>query len=326
MRVHFVFPSQYADQIDEISQMVPGLDYPYWLGGAFNWPALSYLSLRKYAEGLTLGVDPIPGVMNFAHSTTWRSLNSRSGEFRISVRADYPRLFDVDFEILQNPAMDRNSHQAYLPYWPVPGILPRHPDRKSIRNIAYAGRTANNNLERGIREGALSSVSGVRFRVIEPNRWHDLREIDLLIAIRRFGKDRYLNKPPSKLFMSWISGIPLIAGFDSAFSSVGNPGMDYVRVTNLDECRREIENLADSRTYYDRIVAGGKMALEQNSEDRIAEFWLTALRGQISERYQNWLERSGSEKRPIFYPMLDRLRGVGGQLKSTATSYARHRK
>ena len=286
--VHFVVPPSFASEVEALPSRRLGRDYPYWLGGRFNWVAQSYLVLREFREGLTIGTAPCPRRINFGHVMGWQEVGARQGEFRVSVRADYPRLFDVDFEILQNPFVQCGSRQAYLPYWPVPGLIPRDPGRKGLRVLAYAGRIGPRNLAEELKRSPERLLLDLEFHVVSPDRWHDLSQIDLLVAIRSFNKATHDNKPPSKLFSAWRAGIPLIAGYDSAFSVVGNPGEDYIRVSSLNEFRSALERLHYEPEYYAKIVQNGSRRAVEVEHDAIALDWLTLLDGRIAQEFDRW--------------------------------------
>jgi len=172
LTVHFVVPRESAEKVERLGGCVVGRDYPYWLGGQFNWTAQAWLVLRESREGLTIAVEPKPGVVNVAHTMVWRRLGARYGEFRLSVRADYRRLYDVDFEILQNPSVRLSRYQAYLPYWPVPGLIPRDVSRRRVETLAYAGRIGQRNLAGPLRDGherhpALDGLVGALARHVQ---------------------------------------------------------------------------------------------------------------------------------------------------------------
>ena len=290
MSIHFVVPRAYRDELDVLEQRVVGGDYPYWIGGVFNWAAQSWLRLRQYRHGMTIGTEPAPDRINFAHCMTWRALGARCGEFRVSARADYPQLFDVDFEILQNPAAPcRADRSGYLPYWPVPGLTPRNPSRAGVRSIAYAGRLGPMNLDRSLVE-AHEVFLGLEFQTVRPDRWHDMSKVDLLIGIRDFKRKRHDHKPPSKLFNAWLSNIPLIAGHDSAYSAIGVPGVDYVRVGNSAELCEAVARLRTDTEYYDSIVEAGRIRANEYTPERIAQQWLEVLEGSVTRAFAGWRE------------------------------------
>lgn len=291
MHPHFVIPPQFASEVAALPDRRLGEDYPYWLGGRFNWVAQSWLVLRQFREGLTLGTAPAPGRVNFGHVMFWREHRARVGEFRVSVRADYHRMFDVDFEILQNPVAPLGPNQAYLPYWPVPGVKPRDPARRGLRSVAYAGRIGPLNLAGDLAKGSGLLPDGIEMRIIPPDQWHDLSQVDALLAIRTFDKRPHLMKPPSKLFSAWRANIPMIGGYDSAFSAVGSPGHDYIRVASAKDLTSALQRLRDDPLFYDSIVKKGSERLSSITHEVIAKHWFQTFDTKISESYERWRAR-----------------------------------
>jgi hypothetical protein len=286
------------------------------------WTAQSWLVLRQFREGLTLGTAARPGVINFAHSLIWRGMGARVGEFRVGVRADFPRVFDVDFEILQNPAVECGSCQAYLPLWPVPGQIERRATRCGVHTVAYAGFLGAHNLASAIVDGAwcTGSLRGLQFVVVPPNRWHDLSEIDLLVAIRSLDRRTYPGKPPSKLFNAWRAAIPLVGGYDSAFSAVGRPGKDYLRVGSAAEFGRAVVRLREDDRHYEAIVEEGRVRAAEVSHERLAARWLEVFDRQIVPAYERWLHNGGPARRRALARRIDRARDVVSGVKARLVS------
>jgi hypothetical protein len=316
MSIHFIVPKAFVDRLADLPRMTVGEDYPYWVSGDFNWAAQSWLVLREFREGMTIGTTPVPGKINFAHGMVWRALGSRAGEFRLSARADYPRLFDVDMEVLQNPTQPRPAGRAiYLPYWPVPGMIPRDPGRTEVRTIAYAGRISKKNLSRELQDGSFAALGSLEFRVIEPHRWHDMSGVDILLAVRTLDRQTHDDKPASKLWNAWRAGIPLVAGWDSAFSAAGCAGVDYLRCGSLDEVMIALENLAGDPGFYARISAAGLRRSVDVSQESIAHQWLGALDGPVTDAFETWLARGRRSPRQNVRRTLDRLRNLGTRLR-----------
>jgi hypothetical protein len=320
-RIHFVLPAAFAEEVERLPDRTLGEDYPYWLGGRFNWPAQSWLALRQYREGLTVGVVPKHGQVNFAHSMTWRALGRRQGEFRVAARADYPRLYDVDFEILQNPGAPRGPRQTYAPYWPLPGIKPRASERRTVLQVAYAGRFGQRNLDKSLREelASHSAMVGMTFATPAPHRWHDMSEVDLLIAVRDFARHSHPNKPPSKLFNAWLANVPLIGGWDSAYALVGRPGIDYVRVGSKADFFSAISRLREDRAFYDSIVAAGRGRALSFSREAVAREWLAIFDGPVSTAFESWRSgfTVGAQMRRAIDLGLDVGRGLKQRMRKT---------
>lgn len=307
--MHFISPIS----LDNISSTDLDKDYPYWLGGSINWVVQTFLVLRQYREDVTISTKPVPRKINIAHVQTWRSLPSQRVEYCVSIRADYRRLFDVDFEILQNPTAICSSKQAYLTYWPIPGIRPRAHNRKTVTNIAYAGRLGNRNIDVSLQD-SISKLNGLNFKLVEKNKWHDMHDIDVLVAVRDFSLSTYNEKPPSKLLNAWHAGIPLIAGYDSAFSSIGNPGKDYIRVKTKSELLSALEKLRSDPIFYREIVDAGRMRAKEYTREKIAKTWLELLDNRIIPDFE--LKKNDSDKKYSLKRVAD--------IVSDSISYVKH--
>jgi len=312
--LHFVIPKGFEREVAALPDQVLGKDYPYWLDGAYNWVALSWLVLRQYREGLTISAAPKENAMNFAHVMSWRKLGARSGEFRISARADYPRLHNVDFEIVQNPSLKIGPGQAFLPYWPVPGLIPRDTNRVGLSTLAYAGFLGPLNLASGL-SAASDRLSAYDFHVIEPHLWHDLSKIDALVAIRSFDTRPHNSKPASKLYSAWLAGIPLIGGYDSAFSAIAKPDVDYIRVKNEEELHTALDRLANDRAYYDSFVTNGRSRAAEVSQDAIAKIWIECIDNQISPAFEHWKSRQRVLRSKPMASLTDTLRNAASMTK-----------
>jgi hypothetical protein len=293
--LHFIMPSSSTNLLDEILKTTIEIDYPYWLGGQLNWVAQAYLMLRRYKQNITISTEQSPGKINFAHVMTWRDLPRANGVFRVSIRADYRKLFDIDFEILQNPMAVKKKSQAYIPYWPVPRIQPRSTNRTTVENIAYAGRIGPLNLERSVKDVLLNNIQTnkrINFKIIEHDKWHDMKDIDILLAIRTFDKQKHISKPPSKLINAWHSEIPLIAGYDSAFSAIGIPGSDYIRVSTVESLLENISRLQNDQYFYRSFVEAGRVKRGEYTHEKIANIWIRIINDQIVPSWECWKNSS----------------------------------
>jgi hypothetical protein len=133
---------------------------------------------------------------------------------------------------------------------------------------------------------------GFEFIVVPPDRWHDMSEVDVLVAVRSFDRKLYHGKPPSKLFHAWRAGVPLIAGWDSAYSAIGHPGRDYLRVESWAELQGQLIQLAQDQRAYKRLVRQGCQRAPEVSHEAIAQVWLEALEGPVSTAFERWKDAS----------------------------------
>lgn len=288
LRIHFVTPTIDDPRLQELKLTSPDRDYPYWLGGAINWPTQTYLHLREHREGVSIGTAPESGAVNIAHVDGWRKWGRSGDEFRVSIRADHYSLAGCDFEIHQNRAMLSGNADGYVTYWPVPRMIPRDPNRYEVRSVAYAGRVGPRNISSELLQSSGGDLVEGRLKLcrIESQKWHDMREVDILVAIRSFSRRTYDDKPPSKLLNAWNAGIPLIAGWDSAYSAIGTPGVDYLRVESGGEFTDALRRLADDPEYYKSVVDAGRKAVLKFTTKDIVKEWFDLLDGPVSETFR----------------------------------------
>jgi hypothetical protein len=286
-KIHFVVNRLTPGELAELCAKRLGVDFPYWLGGPVNWPVQTYLQLRGWRDGISIGTAAQPGAINIAHVTAWHELGARIGEYRVSMRADYTRVFDVDFEILQNPEAVRTATQGYVCYWPVPGIIPRDPGRRGLACIAYAGRPGARNLD-GFLNRPHFPLHGrtVDFLHIAKEQWHNMANVDAVVGIRSFSNQTYPDKPPSKLINAWHARVPLIGGYDSAFSKIGTPGEDYLRVQTTAEFEEALALLDDPEVYA-RIVENGAAKARAFTAEALAQNWLELFDTKVIPHFLN---------------------------------------
>ena len=312
MRVHFVLPKGAFKKIENYSSIDIEKNFPYWIGGKINWVLRSYFELRKLMENVTIGEDAQPGIINFSHSQNWFG-RARVGEFRVGVRADYFRVYDIDYEVVQNKNQATNrSKRVYLPYWPVPYVVPRDKSRLRIENIVYSGRLGRRNLGQFEFSPTLQnflSKNHLNFLKKEPSSWHEHSTTDLMIAIRSLDKNYYNEKPASKLFLSYRTGVPLITGYDSAYSQHGVPGRSFLPVGSENELVCMLDDLINT-PLYQNVVDATYMFNSTYSDSWFQKTWLEAFQVEIMSAFLNKKDHS-----PIGR-MLDQGRSYAQILKS----------
>lgn len=321
--VSFLLPGLSELELKAIAESSLELNFPYWLGGEVAWAGKFYLILRQYRPGVTLSRCPSPTVLNIGHVHSWRKYTGTKKEYRVSARADYRKLWNVDFEILQNPHAVTKKNQGYVHHW-LPRVIPRDETRKSVEVIAYAGRLGKENLcENSIRESCRKL--GIDIKLIDKTRWHDMRHVDVLIGIRSFSRKRYLHKPPSKLINAWLAEIPFIGGYDSAYAALGRPGVDYIRVTTESELSHELTKLRDNPEYYEGFVLKGKERATEFTNANVAEQWIQLLDNAISSDFDQYRNNpfSRSIKRAFRAP-IDNVLDTLSQLKKRFSVASRH--
>ena len=142
----------------------------------------------------------------------------------------------------------------------------------------------------------------------------------MLVAIRSFDRDPHVGKPPSKLFSAWIAGIPLVAGYDSAYSAIGLPGVDYIRVSAPDQLLGELSRLVSDPRYYHSFVHAGNAKAPGISHDAIAKLWLSCFDQRVAPAFEAWKARGGPKLGPVAGRVMDVSRNAASKAKSVLVS------
>jgi hypothetical protein len=292
-RFHFVVPFLRNDQAQVLD---PGRDvdtnWQDFIDGSLIWSLQTYrvLSQRNLAVSCSQSFDP--RAINIGHSPEMSTMPAREDVFLISCQADYDRHGWANLHIVQNKGQaSGDSH--WMPLWPQPGLVQRDPSRQGVRCVAYAGRAE---FLAGGADPWRREIEklGCEFRVLGPTNWHDRSQVDVTLAVRSFGREPHVRKPPSKLIDSWHARIPFVGGYESAFSQVGEPGIDYLRVESLDAGVEAIRQLRDDPIMYRRLVDNGLAKATRFTRDAVAQRWTDYLYSMALPRYRQWLERGRS--------------------------------
>jgi Glycosyl transferases group 1 len=259
----------------------------YLTQGVCAWCLQTFLELRDRGLPVALMSEPQTGAVNFLHvRDLWREKPAR-GRFVVSIQADYAAVPWTTVNIVQNQRQADQSRSFWIPHWPQPGLVPRSEERRGVRCVAYAGNETGLAGSEAEWSWALKACN-IEFRFLRCDAWNDYSQIDVLIAVRSFDRSRHTNKPPSKLLNAWHAGIPLVAGYDSAFEQVGRPGADYLRVDTLEGAIHAIRRLRDDPGLYHSLVEAGAERAREYTRDRIGDAWETLLSGPVSRRYVRW--------------------------------------
>src|ERR1700685_2285754 len=253
----FVVPAARSLPLDSLRALDVRADWRELGHGEYSWCLQTFLELRDRGWPVELAHVPRPDRVNLVHVGHMTTVKPPADAFIVAVQADYPHVGWAQAHVVQNRRQEKSKGSFWVPHWPQPGIVPRSPDRgDSVRCVAYAGVGCW--LAGGERPWAIAIEKlGIEFRRLRPENWNDYSTVDVLSAIRSFGRTRHDTKPPSKLFNAWHAGIPLVAGYDSAFEQVGRPGVDYCRVAAMEEAIEAIRPLRDDPAYYRSIVTAG---------------------------------------------------------------------
>jgi len=283
---NFVIPvSSLYSLADFIAGERADFEHLYCQGG-YSWGLQSYHILKHYDISIRLSHELDPECINLAHGNVLRSGVKRADCYCVSLQADFPHYSLAQYHIVQNHAQI-SGHSAYVPHWPQVSQIARNPGRSGVRRVAYQGIPNFSDLDAD-RLNADLNDEGIDFVLLDETRWKDLSEVDVLLGIRKFGQVKYKRKPPSKLLNAWHAEIPFVGGWDSAYSQIGVPGQNYLRVSSYNELVEKVIELKHSPELYQHIVAEGRKQSTEYTVDIIARRWLQLLEGNILNNYQGW--------------------------------------
>lgn len=296
MKFNFVIRCSDAE-LDAYLKLKPEDGAKVFTRGDLNWCLQTYLMLSKYSDlELVCSNKIIPGTINLIHSDQLLELGGEPSDFIVCVRADYPARRWAHFHIVQNKNQ-LGPDSAFLPHWVQPGLIKRNSNRSGVKSAAYSGQVFNGNLAADESEWQrLLGPHGINFFTLTEGKWHDLSEVDVLIAVRSFDKKPHNTKPPTKLFSAWHAEIPFIGGYDSAFQQVGVPGTDYLLAENPDEVVSNVLRLSRDPELYAQLVKNGVEKAKLYTEETIAKTWENVLKDSVLQRYYRWKKNISFEK------------------------------
>jgi hypothetical protein len=204
----------------------------------------------------------------------------------VGVRADFRACTYADFEVLQNGYYADGRRSFFMPHWPQPGLLPRDPERGDrMERIAYKGFVGNLVREfRSARWLQFLREQGMVFdddAVLDDSfarpirtRFHDYREVDLVLAVR--GGDAR-TKPASKLVNAWQAGIPALLSPDYAFEELRESPLDYLAVRNIAEAEAAVLRLKREPGLYRAMIEHGRRRGAAFTVEKITQLWALLL-------------------------------------------------
>ncbi len=257
-----------------------------YVRGEYCWGLQTFKVLQHGRLDVRLSHSYDHEAVNLGHGNALRGIRPERGAFAVCMQADFPHFPLADLHVVQNPDQ-QDKRSIYMPLWPQIGLVPRSPERREVRVLAYQGRIDFAALDVS-RLGKDLEPHGIEFRVLGEDEWADLSEVDLLLGIRTFGRKAFRRKPPSKLTNAWHAGVPFIGGWDSAFTHAGVPGEDFIRVGGYDELLNAVVGLKDDPVRYARLVENGRKKAPEYTFEALADRWEKLLTGPVDGAYSRW--------------------------------------
>jgi hypothetical protein len=270
---------------EEIPADMPQSPDVYWLGfrglirgGVYAWTIQTFLRLRAAGFPCELVHElPTDGILVAHRKSVPRFFIPPPGVLFVCLRADatfhpYAHLHIV----LNRLALNWWYPSVYMPHWPQPGLLPRNPARGDTwENAAFfgdpvciAGEMQGAQWETTLRELELN------WEHVGPEKWHDFREVDVVVAVRGFDRHRHGNKPATKLFNAWHAGVPAVLGRESAYEHERRSPLDYLEARSFAEVVTALRRLKADPALRRAMIANGRERARESNPAVITKRWL----------------------------------------------------
>ena len=197
--------------------------------------------------------------------------------FLVDVVADNKPCAAGSLHLIQNGTdAAQTADSVYMPHWPQPHLIPRHPHRKNrFENICFFGHLKNlaPEFQSPAWQERLQKELGLSFKAKEIQEWHDYSNVDCILAIHDFSAALHLDKPGTKLYNAWLAGIPFIGGSDTAYAADGRPGKDYLVAASLEEVFQHLCHLKEDESFRLSLVKEGKKSVAGFNQQATLECW-----------------------------------------------------
>lgn len=269
--------------------------------GNYVWTVRTFGYLKDFGFPCQLTAEiPPEGIIVTHRDFLPDSLMPNSRQVFVCIVADMRRHPYAQLHIVQNPAdsMIRAKHDLWpaccIPLWTESGLRPRNPARGSaFTNVAYFGLLPRLAPQlRGEGFAKLMAEHGFSFRIPDPDTWNDYSETDAVLAVRSFAAVPFYKHPPSKLYNSWIAGVPALLGRESAYEAERKSELDYFEVTSIEEILQTLERIRSKPDLRAAIAQNCAERAKEVSDEALARRWIVFFETMAQPAYQAWCAKS----------------------------------
>jgi hypothetical protein len=299
--IYFYYPPGIADGDIPASNGVFTRNRP----GKYNWTVKTYGYLSKMGFPCRLTHElPDEGIIITHREFFKNTMIPNRRQLFVCAVADFWRHPFAQLHIVQNSSdpllVDAKPAwpAAFIPLWTESGLIPRNPARgERFENVCYFGlpprlapQLHSEKFAARLRE------HGFNFRVVPRDRWDDYSDTDAVLAVRSFAPVSWHKFPPSKLYNSWMAGVPALLGSESAYQAERRSEYDYFEVHNVDEVLETLLRLRGDPALRAAVARNCAERAAGVNPARIAEMWTTFLTKVAAPAWRNWHSRSAASR------------------------------
>jgi hypothetical protein len=137
---------------------------------------------------------------------------------------------------------------------------------------------------------------GFNFRIVSRDRWNDYSDTDAVLAVRSFAPVSWHKYPPSKLYNSWVAGVPALLGSESAYQAERRNEYDYFEVHSADEVLETLLRLRGDQRLRAAVARNCAERAIGVDPARIAETWTAFLTTVAAPAWRDWQRRSTASR------------------------------
>lgn len=114
--------------------------------------------------------------------------------------------------------------------------------------------------------------------------------------MRSFANVSYHKFPPSKLYNSWLAGVPALLGNESAYRAEKRNQYDYFEVRSAGHVLRTLEHLRGDPTLRARVARNCSLRAREIGPEHVAERWIRTLTTVAAPAYERWCAMSRAQQ------------------------------
>ena len=285
----------------------PGENWPGFMLGLYAWTLQSYLWLGDRYPCKLVNHLPDSGIV-LIHRNALRAFSTpvrpHPQRLLICFQGDLSPYPYAQIQLVQNPCQPG----YFLPHWPQPGLIPRHPDRGDRfetvaffghhKNLAALGDDWSDRLSKlSLRwQPRISSNPWDQLDGVHP-RWHDYSDVDAVVAVRSFDRwehwraQNYTHKPATKLYNGWLAGVPPVLGVESAYRAERRNPYDYFEIGSVAELLGTLQRLKQDPSLRRAIVRQGQLRAASVRPEAICQRWLHFFQTIAEPAYERWVSQ-----------------------------------
>ena len=295
--IHFIADEEASAFFDTHQPSSVDWESYRFVNSTWAWVVQTALHLRYCGFRVSMSGSFRPDAINVGTASTLRKMSRTPDFFRLSLDADQLRVRWANLHVVQNK--NQCGRRAFwIPHWTQPGLIERAGEWSQALRVAFFG------LEKNLTHDVdwwrrICGRYEMEFVIKPKSEWHDYSDVDVAIGIRRFGSQRFDDKPPTKLFNAWMGRVVFVGGSDSAYEQVGHPGVNYFRVCSEQELDNTLRLLSSRPDVCREIVAAGTARLNEcGARESTQQRWVDLFLDQVFTTYFEWRE-SATWKRKI---------------------------